>query len=250
MDNNFANRLKTLRTNKIMTQDELAVKVGVSRQAISKWERGEGLPDLYNISLLAKALDVSVDDLLNDLHQEEPQPKTENFHEEPRVEETPYHESGNYLKRLLYKAKHTTNSEQAKKIKKSLLTYGAIGLIVGGTMTLGGFIGFASGAMNSVGNFEPFNPLPYMFFFLAGGTVTGISVYVLYGGLSIVIAGVTTNFLDVRKKCPSCGNEIDKDEMICSNCGHDLKAMHKKVCSCGKENQPEDIYCRSCGQKL
>ena len=250
MDNNFANRLKTLRTNKIMTQDELAEKVGVSRQAISKWERGEGLPDLYNISLLAKALDVTVDELLNDLHQDEQQPKTEKFYEEPKVEETPFQETGNYLKRLLYRAKHTTNSEQAKKIRKSLLTFGGIGLAFGIILTLSGFIGFASGARNSLGSFEPFNPIPYMLMFMAGPIISGISIYVLYGGLSIVIAGVTTKFFDTRRKCPSCGNEIDKDEMICSNCGTDLHTMHKKVCSCGKENQPEDIYCRNCGKKL
>lgn len=254
MDNNFANRLKTLRTEKIMTQDELAVKVGVSRQAISKWERGEGLPDLYNISLLAKALDVSVDALLNGLTQpEQPKEETTNeqpYHEEPKNEEEPLKETGNYLKRLLYKAKHTTNSEQAKKIRKLLLLYGGLGLAVGGLMVLTGFIGFAKGAMDSVDNFEPFNPLPFMFLFITGGAVSGLSIYVLLGGLSIVVAGVTTKYLDTRSKCPNCGNEIDKDEKICSNCGYDLKDMHNKLCSCGKENQPGDIFCRSCGKKL
>ena len=70
------------------------------------------------------------------------------------------------------------------------------------------------------------------------------------GGLSIVVAGVTTKYLDTRKKCPSCGNEIDLDELVCSNCGYDLKEHHDKTCSCGKVNQPEDLYCRQCGQKL
>lgn len=263
MDNNFANRLKTLRTEKIMTQDELANKVGVSRQAISKWERGEGLPDLYNISLLAKALDVSVDDLLNNLHQEEPQfqeeqPKQEQQQETRNTENseretnqgTPYQETGNYFKRLLYKAKHTTNSAQAKKIRKTLIAVGGLGVVLGGIMVISGFFGFASGAMWSVGNFKPFNPLPFMFLFISGAFISGISLYVLLGGLSIVIAGVTTNYLDTRKKCPSCGNEIDKDELVCSNCGCDLKDKHNKLCSCGKENQPEDLYCRSCGSKL
>lgn len=254
MDNNFANRLKTLRTEKIMTQDELALKVGVSRQAISKWERGEGLPDLYNISLLAKALDVSVDELINNLPKQE-QPEEEKTYEEPRYEEPkseeePFKETGNYLKRLLYKAKHTTNSEQAKNIRKSLLLFGGLGLVVSSIMVLTGFVGFAKGAMNSVGTFEPFNPLPYMLLFIAGGIVSGLSLYVLLGGLSIVVAGVTTKYLDTRSKCPNCGNEIDKDEKICSNCGYDLKDMHKKICSCGKVNQPEDIYCRNCGNKL
>lgn len=241
MDNTFHKRLYELRTKKNMTQDELASKVGVSRQAISKWERGEGLPDLYNVSLLAKALDVSVDDLLNDNPKEEP------IHEDNSFSKS---EAGNYLKRLLYKAKHTTNSEQAKKIKKSLLLVGGLGVLLGGLMVVGGFIGFASGAMNSVGNFEPFNPLPFMLMFLLGGTVSGISLYVLLGGLSIVVAGVTTKYLDTRKTCPTCGNEIDSDELICSNCGSNLKDHHEKTCTCGKVNQPEDLYCRQCGNKL
>ena len=160
MDNTFHKRLYELRTKKNMTQDELASKVGVSRQAISKWERGEGLPDLYNISLLAKALNVSVDDLINDKPKEEP------IHEDNSFSKS---EAGHYLKRLLYKAKHTTNSEQAKKIKKSLLIVGGLGILLGGLMVVGGFIGFASGAMNSMGSFEPFNPLPYMLMFLLGG---------------------------------------------------------------------------------
>lgn len=47
MDNHFSERLKELRIRKNMTQDDLATRLGISRQAISKWERGEGLPDLY-----------------------------------------------------------------------------------------------------------------------------------------------------------------------------------------------------------
>ncbi|MBU1145199.1 MAG: helix-turn-helix domain-containing protein [Firmicutes bacterium] len=49
-----------------MSQGDLADKLGVSRQAISKWEREEGLPDLYNIKNLAKIFKVSVDELVMD----------------------------------------------------------------------------------------------------------------------------------------------------------------------------------------
>lgn len=48
-----------------MTQDQLASEIGVSRQAISKWEQGDGLPDLHNVQALANVLDISVDTLLN-----------------------------------------------------------------------------------------------------------------------------------------------------------------------------------------
>jgi AbrB family looped-hinge helix DNA binding protein len=48
-----------------MTQEDLAEKVGVSRQAVAKWEAGETSPDLDRARMLAEALGVSLDDLAN-----------------------------------------------------------------------------------------------------------------------------------------------------------------------------------------
>ncbi len=61
----FGERLKNYRKTKDFTQDELAAKIGVSGQAVSKWEKGECLPDVYNFKLLARLYRVSVDDLLD-----------------------------------------------------------------------------------------------------------------------------------------------------------------------------------------
>ncbi|MGE0003227.1 MAG: helix-turn-helix domain-containing protein [Candidatus Izemoplasmatales bacterium] len=47
-----------------MSQETLAERVGVSRQAISKWEREDGLPDLYNLKKLSEVLEVSIDALM------------------------------------------------------------------------------------------------------------------------------------------------------------------------------------------
>jgi len=66
MDSTLGNRIYNLRTQKRLTQDQLAEKIGVSRQALSKWERGEAYPDYYNTTALAKALDVSVDELMGE----------------------------------------------------------------------------------------------------------------------------------------------------------------------------------------
>lgn len=60
----FAQTLRQCRTEKNMTQSELARRLFVTPQSISKWERGEGMPDLENLCLLAQALSVSVDALL------------------------------------------------------------------------------------------------------------------------------------------------------------------------------------------
>lgn len=57
--------IRKLRENKNMTQEELAEKVFVSSKAVSKWETGQGFPDISLIEPLAKALDISVIELLS-----------------------------------------------------------------------------------------------------------------------------------------------------------------------------------------
>ena len=67
----LAKRIQELRKEFKYSQDELANKLGISRQAISKWEREEGLPDLYNIKKLAEVFNISVDDLIQESKNEE-----------------------------------------------------------------------------------------------------------------------------------------------------------------------------------
>lgn len=59
-----ANRLLQYRKKHNLSQEELAAKIGVSRQAISKWERAEASPDTDNLVLLAELYGVSLDELL------------------------------------------------------------------------------------------------------------------------------------------------------------------------------------------
>ena len=60
----FGERLKKLRIENQMSQDEMAAKLGVSAQAVSKWERGKSTPDLSVIVPMAKLLRISTDRLL------------------------------------------------------------------------------------------------------------------------------------------------------------------------------------------
>ena len=57
--------IRQLREAKGMTQQELANIIGVSSQAVSKWETAKGLPDITLLEPLAKALDVSVMELMS-----------------------------------------------------------------------------------------------------------------------------------------------------------------------------------------
>ena len=60
-----ANRLCELRKKHNLSQEDLADKLGVSRQAVSKWERSESSPDTDNLIQLANLYGISLDELLN-----------------------------------------------------------------------------------------------------------------------------------------------------------------------------------------
>ena len=59
----FGENLKTLRKENQISQEELAEMLGVSRQAVSKWERGDGYPEVDKLLILSRKLNVSLDRL-------------------------------------------------------------------------------------------------------------------------------------------------------------------------------------------
>ena len=61
----FKDNLVELRKIHDLSQEELADKIGVSRQTLSKYETGESLPDIEKCKLIADTFGVSIDDLLN-----------------------------------------------------------------------------------------------------------------------------------------------------------------------------------------
>ena len=62
----FSEKLQILRKNKGLTQELLAEKLNVSRQAITKWETDTGLPDISNIMTISKLFSIPVDDLISE----------------------------------------------------------------------------------------------------------------------------------------------------------------------------------------
>ena len=58
-----------LRTKKGLSQDELAEKVHVTRQAVSRWETGETIPNIETLKLLSKLFDVSINTLIGSPRQ-------------------------------------------------------------------------------------------------------------------------------------------------------------------------------------
>ena len=60
----FGDNLKTIRKAKSYTQEELAIKLNVVRQTVSKWEKGFSVPDADTLCKIADALETSISELL------------------------------------------------------------------------------------------------------------------------------------------------------------------------------------------
>ena len=65
-DMSFKDNLKTIRKENYISQEDLAEMLGVSRQAVSKWELGDGYPEVDKLLIISKKLNVSLDRLMGD----------------------------------------------------------------------------------------------------------------------------------------------------------------------------------------
>lgn len=66
----FQNKLQILRKEKGMSQEKLAEKVGVSRQAVAKWEIGQSYPEVDKLIVLSDIFKISIDKLVKDYEDE------------------------------------------------------------------------------------------------------------------------------------------------------------------------------------
>jgi transcriptional regulator with XRE-family HTH domain len=67
---NIADRIQNLRKTKGISQEELADKVGVSRQSVSKWESEQSLPEIDKVIIMSDFFDVTTDYILKGIEQE------------------------------------------------------------------------------------------------------------------------------------------------------------------------------------
>lgn len=99
----LANKIIELRKKSGWSQEELADRLGVSRQAVSKWEGAQSVPDLERIIAMSHLFGVSTDYLLKDeLEGEEPAPAEEN---ESVLHRVSMEEAGEYLRHVRENAK-------------------------------------------------------------------------------------------------------------------------------------------------
>lgn len=119
MNIEIANRLYEYRKNMGLTQEELAEKIGVSRQAVSKWERSEASPDTDNLIELSKVYGVTLDELLKGKEEsaEEEAPETKEAEAESSEPEEAVHvhaESGSDKVDIGFKGIHINSKDGTK----------------------------------------------------------------------------------------------------------------------------------------
>ena len=66
----FQDKLQILRKQNGMSQEKLAEKIGISRQAVAKWEVGLSYPDLDKIIIISDLFKISIDKLVKDYNDE------------------------------------------------------------------------------------------------------------------------------------------------------------------------------------
>lgn len=71
----FSEKLITLRAGRSWSQERLAEELGVTRQAVGRWEKGAGLPDAVSLTRLALVFDVAPEWLIDEAAPDEPEPR-------------------------------------------------------------------------------------------------------------------------------------------------------------------------------
>lgn len=122
-------KLTVLRKESGYTQLDLAEKVRVSRQAISKWETGRALPSAENLKYLSELFGVSVDYLLSDDMTEEPKPKEQEPAPEPQTKEPQTKEP--QTEEAVFPEKEKGKPVRWKYIAALLLAVLLLGLLIG-----------------------------------------------------------------------------------------------------------------------
>lgn len=163
----LSEKIYTCRKKAGLSQEALAEKLGVSRQAVSKWETEEAIPELSKIPMMAKIFGVTADFLLSDEENFEDAPKQ---HEEiPKIEPPKPFKTPDWVDNL-----PNTLGDFFRKYGWIL---GVIVAIIGvGIMILYGFLLIFSVATTSTGFINPFLII-HIIGFLIGIVVFATGIY-------------------------------------------------------------------------
>ena len=128
MNIEIADRLVKLRKEHNLSQEALASKLGLSRQAVSKWERAEASPDTDNLVALAELYGVPLDEILNGPKAQEDTPNNEQTKESLIFPLPSYESCSKSLRRWVKRAgidKHISWHCARHSFATNILTNGA-----------------------------------------------------------------------------------------------------------------------------
>ena len=155
-----------------------------------------------------------------------------------------------FFAKIVEKANKTANSEVAKKIRKQLLVWGTVAAVVGFVLLIVSIVSFVTIGFDSGGfGFNPLRIALSFVGFIISSAISSLGITAINAGLAIVVAGITTDVLDVNQYCPNCHDIVEPHEIFCNKCGYDLRA-DKKCPDCGRQNDFDDEFCTNCGTKL
>lgn len=112
----FKEKLKKLRKTQNLTQEQLAEKLNVSRQAITKWETSDGTPDIENLKQISNFFNISIDELIKEENLELKSNKKYTYTEEFEIDHSKHYDINICQTEEL---NITSNSEEKVKINIS-----------------------------------------------------------------------------------------------------------------------------------
>ena len=140
----LSENLKRIRKDNNLSQEQLAEKLGVSRQSVSKWENGEAYPEMDKVLQLCKMFNLNIDELLNQDIKEVNESKQSRINIDKYV--------GDFLD-FITKTINLFSSMKFKDIVKCLIEQAIIGSIIFSLLSIIGLVG--SNFLHSVLFFVP-----------------------------------------------------------------------------------------------
>lgn len=164
------------------SQEELASRLGVSRQAVSKWETGEAEPELGKLRLLAQVFDVSIDWLLSEEAEEAPSADKE-FRPRPELSEQLPGVVGRLFRRYGYLAGvYVIISGLGISLIGFLARYVSKRMFSGFDLGYGSMGMFDSSFGPSLESFAVNNPV-----YIMGGAILVIGIVIVIAGIALAV---------------------------------------------------------------
>ena len=128
----LSENLKKIRKDNNLSQEQLAEKLGVSRQSVSKWENGEAYPEMDKVLQLCKMFNLNIDELLNQDIKEVNENKQRKIYVDKYV--------GDFLD-YITKVINLFSSMKFRDIVKCLIEQSIIGSIIFSILSIIGLVG-------------------------------------------------------------------------------------------------------------